>query len=253
MSLTLRNVQLDCPPASFDASVVFWVGALGAEPVQRDGGRYVHLHGARSPVEVHLQRLDDGPSRVHLDLAADADVDAEVARLERLGATVTARHDRSIVEMRDPTGLVLCVVEGSAPPAPRSDERGPGPWLAWLIIDEPPEQADPAAAFWAEALGADGIETTIEDDGQPWTTLSGIRVAGGNLPVALQRVGPDASAPPPRFHLDLAAGDLPDAASRLESFGARRLSTAEDCIVLADPSGHRLCVVAPQDGEGRAS
>lgn len=54
-------------------------------------------------------------NRVHLDLAAD-DVEAEVARLVALGATVIARHDNDgviarhdLVTLRDPEGNELCV------------------------------------------------------------------------------------------------------------------------------------------------
>ena len=50
-------------------------------------------------------------NRVHLDLVAD-DRDAEVARLQDLGATVVARHsesDEAWTVMRDPYGNEFCV------------------------------------------------------------------------------------------------------------------------------------------------
>jgi hypothetical protein len=45
---------------------------------------------------------------VHLDVEAD-DVEAEVGRLEGLGAAVTDRRDGYAI-MADPGGLVFCVV-----------------------------------------------------------------------------------------------------------------------------------------------
>ena len=49
-----------------------------------------------------VQRLGNGPSRVHVDLHTD-DVGAEVARLEGLGAEVVEVREHWTV-MRDPAG-----------------------------------------------------------------------------------------------------------------------------------------------------
>ena len=55
-----------------------------------------------------VQRLDEGPGRVHLDIHTD-DLDAEVARLEKLGAErVQQVHGWWV--MRDPAGLLFCVL-----------------------------------------------------------------------------------------------------------------------------------------------
>lgn len=57
--------------------------------------------------DVQIQRVDH-ESRVHLDIETD-DIPAEVARLEKLGATVDRRMERWVV-MRAPTGHRFCVV-----------------------------------------------------------------------------------------------------------------------------------------------
>ena len=55
----------------------------------------------------------DHPSRVHLDIETD-DIDAEVLRLEKLGAKrVRAVHTWWIMEA--PTGQRFCVVPASSP------------------------------------------------------------------------------------------------------------------------------------------
>ena len=55
-----------------------------------------------------FQRLEGGPSRIHVDIHTD-DLDAEVARLEGLGAERVQQVHRWWI-MRDPAGLLLCVI-----------------------------------------------------------------------------------------------------------------------------------------------
>lgn len=58
-------------------------------------------------ISVQIQRVDHD-SRIHLDIETD-DISAEVARLEKLGATVHERKERWVV-MRAPSGQLFCVV-----------------------------------------------------------------------------------------------------------------------------------------------
>ena len=58
---------------------------------------------------MQIQRVDH-ESRVHIDIETD-DIDAEVARLEKLGATVDTRMERWVV-MRAPSGQRFCIVRG---------------------------------------------------------------------------------------------------------------------------------------------
>ncbi len=60
-------------------------------------------------------------SRVHLDIAAD-DVEAEVKRIEKLGAKRVANVKHWVV-MEAPTGQRFCVVPGGA----KVSRRRPGP------------------------------------------------------------------------------------------------------------------------------
>ncbi|WP_432992653.1 VOC family protein [Dactylosporangium sp. CA-233914] len=105
----LYAICIDVPRPGHDASVAFWSGAAGADlPVV---GRYPEFNGARLPHHDMLlltQRLGDGPARMHLDFHTD-DLDAEVARLEALGACKVDRAENWQV-MRDPAGLLFCVV-----------------------------------------------------------------------------------------------------------------------------------------------
>jgi len=104
----LSRIVVDAPPATHDAEVAFWRDALGG-PLKHFE-RFPAYHGIDLPGGFGLltQALGDGPARVHLDIHA-SDRAAEVARLQRLGATVVDDTLEWTV-MRDPAGLVFCVV-----------------------------------------------------------------------------------------------------------------------------------------------
>jgi hypothetical protein len=71
---------------------------------------------------VLMQRLESGVPRVHLDIHTD-DVDAEVARLEGLGAKRVQQVQTWWV-MLDPAGLPFCVL----PMSPGSLNDGNAQW-----------------------------------------------------------------------------------------------------------------------------
>ncbi|MDJ0865791.1 MAG: VOC family protein [Myxococcota bacterium] len=112
----LTSVLIDCDEVGFDESVAFWSGALGREAMPEPGGkpRYVSLRGrmgGEGAPFVLLQRVPAEERAIHLDIETD-DVEAEVARLEGLGARVKARIDRHVV-MTAPSGHAFCVVPSS--------------------------------------------------------------------------------------------------------------------------------------------
>jgi hypothetical protein len=105
----LSKVVIDVPPAEHDRELAFWSAAVGQQPTQ--GERFPEYHGVALHGEefgLLIQRLGDGPGRVHLDIHTD-DLDAEVARLEGLGAERVQLVHRWWI-MRDPAGLLFCVV-----------------------------------------------------------------------------------------------------------------------------------------------
>jgi Glyoxalase-like domain len=105
----VARIVIDVAPDDHDRELDFWRDATGA-PLARYP-RFPDYHGAALPgthVGLLMQRLGDGASRIHLDIHTD-DVAAEVARLERLGAT-RVREVSGWWIMRDPAGLLFCVV-----------------------------------------------------------------------------------------------------------------------------------------------
>jgi hypothetical protein len=105
----LSMIVIDAPPDRHDAELSFWQAATGLPlaPLKR----HPEYHGAGltgSHVGLLIQRLGAGPARVHVDIHTD-DADAEVARLEALGAERVEQAGFWHV-LRDPAGLVFCVV-----------------------------------------------------------------------------------------------------------------------------------------------
>jgi hypothetical protein len=101
---------IDCNVEDIDEAARFWAEALG-RPIDPHHagtrGNYVMLETPPDEVSVQIQRVDH-ESRVHLDIETD-DIPAEVARLEKLGATVATRMERWVV-MQAPSGQRFCVV-----------------------------------------------------------------------------------------------------------------------------------------------
>ena len=98
-------ILIDHDGAHHDQALAFWAGVQGVRP--RPDGAYSSV-GEAGTLSIEVQRLDEGASRVHLDIETD-DVAAEVARLQALGASVVENPEGYVV-MADPGGVVFCVV-----------------------------------------------------------------------------------------------------------------------------------------------
>ena len=88
----IRHVFIDVADADHDRELAFWAGASKGQPRQWLPA-HPEFHTLAPPageegsaqVFFHVQRLGADSTRLHLDIETD-DIDAEVARLERLGA-----------------------------------------------------------------------------------------------------------------------------------------------------------------------
>jgi hypothetical protein len=106
---------VDVPAADFERETGFWSAALGAAPEIDDSDPdYADMGEVTPGFQFYVQRVG-APPRVHLDIETD-DVDAEVARLEKLGAT-RVQQVRTWWIMRDPAGMLFCVVRVQLPDA----------------------------------------------------------------------------------------------------------------------------------------
>jgi hypothetical protein len=111
----IKTVTWDCRDALVLAR--FWAAALGSD-VDEDSTSakaFVEAAGWGAP-NMWFNQVPEPKSaknRLHFDLRAPAEMTAEVARLEALGATVT-RRSAALTVMRDPEGNEFCVEPGPA-------------------------------------------------------------------------------------------------------------------------------------------
>lgn len=106
----LAGFIIDCNTQDLEKAAEFWSAALGwpLKPKSEEPSlKYRQLITGPDGLHIEVQKVDH-ESRVHLDIETD-DIDAEVARLERLGAKAIGRvHTWCVMEA--PTGQRFCVV-----------------------------------------------------------------------------------------------------------------------------------------------
>jgi predicted enzyme related to lactoylglutathione lyase len=110
----LSGFIIDCQTDDLDQAADFWGAALGM-PVRElppaEAALYKRLEDTQHGLDIEVQKVSH-PSRVHLDIETD-DVEAEVRRLEKLGARrIQAIHTWQVMEA--PTGHRFCVVRASS-------------------------------------------------------------------------------------------------------------------------------------------
>jgi predicted enzyme related to lactoylglutathione lyase len=117
----LCHFVIDC--GDLDAATAFWSAALDAteEPIAPPSRHvYRYLRVPDSEIRILLQRTDDkktSKERMHLDLETN-DVEAEVQRLESLGATRWDHQQERGYDfwvLRDPWDNEFCVLQETFP------------------------------------------------------------------------------------------------------------------------------------------
>ncbi len=106
----LGGFIIDCQTGDLAAAADFWGAALGM-PVRElpaaEAASYKRLEDSQHGLDIEVQIVSH-PSRVHLDIETD-DIEAEVRRLEQLGAKrIQAVQTWWVMEA--PTGQRFCVV-----------------------------------------------------------------------------------------------------------------------------------------------
>jgi predicted enzyme related to lactoylglutathione lyase len=109
----LAGFIIDCQTGDLTQAADFWGSALGMPVRDLPPGEetYKKLEDLQHGLHIEVQTVSH-PSRVHLDIETD-DIDAEVRRLEKLGAKrIQFVHTWWVLEA--PTGQRFCVVSASS-------------------------------------------------------------------------------------------------------------------------------------------
>ena len=106
----LGTIVIDCQTQDVEFAASFWSQALGwdARPLSDPAEAHYRVFASPPDQPTVLVQAVSHPSRVHIDIETD-DIEAEVARLEQLGARRVAFVKRWWV-MEAPTGQRFCVV-----------------------------------------------------------------------------------------------------------------------------------------------
>jgi hypothetical protein len=112
VAASIAVIVIDCLDSRPVAE--FWMAALGYEVAAQDG-TWIKLRdpdGIGPPLAI--DPVPEGKivkNRVHLDLRPAESMDAEVARLEQLGARIVREFPDSHTVMHDPEGNEFCVLQ----------------------------------------------------------------------------------------------------------------------------------------------
>jgi predicted enzyme related to lactoylglutathione lyase len=110
----LAGFIIDCQTGDLEPAANFWSSALGMPMREQSGSGtalYRGLVDSHHGLNIEVQTVTH-PSRVHLDIETD-DIEAEVRRLEKLGAKPVGAV-RTWRVMEAPTGQRFCVVRSSS-------------------------------------------------------------------------------------------------------------------------------------------
>jgi hypothetical protein len=232
----------DFPAPEFDAGVAFWVGTTGHHLSARRGQyeEFASLLPSTGDEYLRVQRLGEGPTRVHLDLhVGDPWTVAEVA--EGLGAELVADSGHGYLIMRSPAGQVFCLVtaEFGAVPAAHGWPGGHVSRVTEVCLDVPAAHYPAEVTFWKSLLGGEWVARGGDD---PL-----VRRAAGDWALGLL-LQPAVIATEVSGHLHVSTDDRPAEVGRLTALGARARAVRSGWTVMEAPGGLSLCVLDMGDG-----
>lgn len=229
------TIFVDLTDEEHTAGLVLWRAITGyhLSPERGEDGEFATLVPPVGDDHLRVQRLREGPSRVHLDLHVP-DLDAAVARAEELGATLVDRPGHAV--LRSPGGFPFCLVTAAA-----SEPTPPAVWpdghrsrVDQLCIDIPPAAYDAECRFWSGLTGWSLQHTS----GSEFTRLA----VPTQLPVRLLLQCLQDGDGPVRGHLDVATDDRAAEVARLRGHGAEEVGGGSTWTVLRPQVGPVLCV-----------
>lgn len=224
---------LDLAPDELERGLAHWaaVTGYGVSTTRGDDGEFATLLPADGDDHLRVQRLGEGPSRIHLDLHV-AEVGPAVERAVAEGATLVRSGDYAV--LRSPGGLPFCFVTHRAVvrPAP-VDWGGHTSAVDQVCLDVPPRLHDAELAFWSAVTG-----WPVQSSGSEFHRLA--RPPQLPLQVLVQRLDDDQEQV--TAHLDLATTDRAAETARHVALGAEVAGVFEEWTVLRPPAGPAYCI-----------
>jgi hypothetical protein len=226
---------LDFAPSTFEAGVRFWADVTGyaLSPPRGDTAEFATLLPPAGDDFLRVQRLGDGPNRLHLDLhVPDPAVAARVA--VELGALIVDEPGGYVV-LTSPAGFTFCFVSHPAAVRPEPARWGAHTSLVdQLCLDVRSADADRETRFWTALTGWPPATSSIP------TLFPLVRPPGMPLRLMVQAVGDDRR--PATAHLDLAGTDRSAETERHQVLGAAVEHVTDKFTVLRDPAGLVYCI-----------
>lgn len=227
---------LDLTAEELDETTAFWAGVTGyaVSPPRGPAGEFATLVPPVGDPYLKVQRLGQGPRRLHLDVHVP-DPDEAAPRVEALGATVVARSEDGYVVLESPGGLTFCLVghEGAHRP-PAADWGGFASAVDQVCLDIPPAAYVRETEFWTALTGWAFVpHDDPQFDSLARPASAPLRVLFQKLDDAQERVG---------AHLDLSTTDRAAETARHEALGARVSSVHDRWTVMEPPAGPRYCL-----------
>ncbi|MDN4160122.1 VOC family protein [Nocardioides abyssi] len=224
---------LDLAPDDLEPAVAHWaaVTGYGVSTTRGDDGEFASLLPADGDPHLKVQRLGEGPSRLHLDLHVP-EVAPAVERAVALGATLLADGEYAVLE--SPGGFPFCFVTHRAAVRPAAvDWGGHTSLVDQVCLDVPPRLLDRELAFWTEVTG-----WTARPAGREFHRLT--RPPQGPLQLLVQRLDDD--QPRVTAHLDLSTDDRPAETARHEALGATVTGVFDEWTAMRPPAGPPYCI-----------
>lgn len=228
---------IDFPASEFDAGTQFWLAATGyrLSAPRGEQAEFATLVPPDGDDYLRVQRLGDGPTRLHLDVHVD-DPWAVAEEAEAAGAVLVDSTQHSYVVLRSPAGIVFCLVTQQFADVPAA-ARWPGGHhsrVDEVVFDIPAGDLDAELGFWRTLAGGE------------W------RAVGGDYPFEARaadawalrlRLQPAAVARAPVGHLHVRTIDRSAEVARLVASGAVVTAVRNGWTVLSAPGGMSLCVL----------
>lgn len=228
---------IDFPTSEFDAGTRFWLAATGYELSAPRGeqAEFATLVPPEGDDYLRVQRLGDGPTRLHLDVHVD-DPWAAAEQAEAAGATLVDSSQHSYLVLRSPAGIVFCLVTArlTSVPAATGWPEGHDSRVDEVVFDIPEPDLEAELGFWKSLAG--GSWRAVDGD-YPFEARAAERWA---LRLRLQ---PAAVATAPVGHLHIRTADRAAEVARLVASGAVVVAIRAGWTVLSGPGGMSLCVL----------